>query len=297
MAGLMGDVADWARGLDAPAARLAPRFGRVERRRRARAYLQGLPAPVERKNGWRPAEAAGDRTPDGVRDVLARRRWDADLVRDDLRADVVEHPGDPGAVPVLDGTGFVTTGIRSVGVQRPYSGTAGRIETCQVGVFLGDAGRHGHALVDRALDPPEGWADDPARRAGAGVPAAVAFATRPGLGRRMPARALDTGMPCARVTGDGVDGADAALRRLIARSGRGDGLAVTSARRLGRRRVDAWAGDLPDAAWQRLSAGEGARGRARTTGLSCRAAARPRAGGRACWCGARSPGPTRWPST
>jgi SRSO17 transposase len=118
MAGLMGDVADWARGLDAPAARIAPRFGRVERRRRARAYLQGLPASVERKNGWRPAEAAGDRTPDGVQDFLSRMRWDADAVRDDLRRYVVEHLGDADGVLVLDETGFVKKGTKSVGVQR-----------------------------------------------------------------------------------------------------------------------------------------------------------------------------------
>jgi SRSO17 transposase len=260
MAGLTGDVADWARGLDALAERIAPRFGRVEPRRRARAYLQGLLAPVERKNGWQLAEAAGDRTPDGVQDFLARMRWDADAVRDDLRAYVVEHLGDADGVLVLDETGFVKKGIQSVGVQRQYSGTAGRIENCQVGVFLGYASRHGHALIDRALYLPEGWTGDRARRAAAGVPEAVAFATKPKLGRRMLARALDTGVPCAWVTGDSVYGADSALRCTIERSGRGYVLAVTSAQRLGLRRVDAWAEDLPDAAWQRLSAGEGAKG-------------------------------------
>ena len=254
------DVAGWARGLDALAGRIAPRFGRVEPRRRARAYLQGLLAPVERKNGWQLAEAAGDRTPDGVQDFLARMRWDADLVRDDLRAYGVEHLGDPGAVLVLDETGFVKKGTRSVGVQRQYSGTAGRIENCQIGVFLGYAGRHGHALIDRALYLPERWANDSARRAAAGVPAAVRFATKPTLGRAMLARALEAGVPCAWVTGDSVYGADSALRRAIERNGRGYVLGVTSAQRLGLRRVDAWAADLPDEAWQRLSAGEGAKG-------------------------------------
>jgi SRSO17 transposase len=256
----MDEAAAWARGLDALVERIAPRFGRVEPRRRARAYLRGLLAPVERKNGWQLAEAAGDRTPDGVQDFLARMRWDADAVRDDLRAYVVEHLGDPGAVLVLDETGFVKKGAHSVGVQRQYSGTAGRIENCQVGVFLGYAGRHGHALIDRALYLPEGWATDPARRAAAGVPGAVAFATKPKLGRRMLARAFAAGVPCAWVTGDSVYGADAALRRAIERSGRGYVLAVTSAQRLGLRRVDAWAADLPDEAWHRLSAGDGAKG-------------------------------------
>jgi SRSO17 transposase len=127
------------------------------RRRRVRAYLRGLLCPVERKNGWQLAESAGDRTPDGVQDCLARVRWDADQVRDDRRAYVVAQLGDADAVLVLDETGFVKKGSKSVGVQRQYSGTAGRIENCQIGVFLGDAGRHGHALIDRALYLPEVW--------------------------------------------------------------------------------------------------------------------------------------------
>src|SRR3954467_15022462 len=168
----------WARGLDELAERLAPRFGRVEPRRRLLAYLRGLLAPSGRKNGWQLAEAAGDRTPDGMQDFRGGMRWDADAVRDDLRAYVVEHFGDPGAVLVLDETGFVKKGEKSAGVQRQYSGTAGRVENCQVGVFLGYASRHGRALIDRALYLPGGWAGDPGRRAGAGVPAAGALATQ-----------------------------------------------------------------------------------------------------------------------
>jgi SRSO17 transposase len=259
MAGLT-EAEGWARGLDELAERIAPRFGRVEARRRARAYLRGLLAPVERKNGWQLAEAAGDRTPDGVQDFLARMRWDADAVRDDLRRYVVEHLGDADGVLVLDETGFVKKGIKSAGVQRQYSGTAGRVENCQVGVFLGYASRRGHALIDRALYLPEGWADDPVRRAGAGVPDAVAFATKPKLGRRMLARAFEADVPCAWVTGDSVYGADAALRRAIEASGRGYVLAVTSAQRLGHRRVADWLDDVPAEAWQRLSAGDGAKG-------------------------------------
>src|SRR5690349_20129383 len=174
----------WARGLDELAGRLAPRFGRVEPRRRLLAYLRGLLAPLGRKNGWQLAEAAGDRTPDGMQDFLGRMRWDADTVRDDLRSYVVERFGVPGAVLVLDETGFAKKGTRSAGVQRQYSGTAGRVENCQVGVFLGYASGKGHALIDRALYLPEGWAGDPARRAGAGVPGEVAFVTKPGLGLR-----------------------------------------------------------------------------------------------------------------
>src|SRR5215217_3207374 len=165
---MTNDVAVWAEELDRLLERIGPRFSRVEVRRRAMAYLRGLIAPVERKNGWQLAEAAGDATPDGMQDFLARMRWDADAVRDDLRAYVVEQLGDPDAVLVLDETGFLTQGDKSAGVPRQYSGTAGRVENCQVGVFLGYASRHGRALIDRALYLPERWIGDPARCAAAG---------------------------------------------------------------------------------------------------------------------------------
>src|SRR5919107_3704625 len=125
------EAVDWARGLDGLVERIAPRFRRVEPRRRVRAYLEGLLCPVERKNGWQLAENAGDRTPDGVQDFLARVRWDADQVRDDLRAYVIAQLGDAEAVLVLDETGFFKKGSKSVGGQRPYSGPARRIENCQ----------------------------------------------------------------------------------------------------------------------------------------------------------------------
>src|SRR3954462_13492685 len=240
---VMDEAADWARGLEELVERIAPRFGRIEPRRRVRAYLQGLLAPIERKNGWQLAENAGDRTPDGVQDFLARMRWDADQVRDDpglrrgrlcalepapAKAGIVAQLGDADGVLVLDEIGFVKKGTKSVGVQRQYSGTAGRIENCQVGVFLGYASRHGHALIDRALYLPEVWANDPARRRTAGVPEDTLFATKPQLGRQMLARAFAAGVPCRWVTGDSVYGADYALRRSIERNGRGYVLAVTS---------------------------------------------------------------------
>jgi SRSO17 transposase len=185
-------------------------------------------------------------------------RWDADLVRDDLRAYVIEHLGDAGAVLVLDETGFIKKGTKSAGVQRQYCGTAGRIENCQIGVFLGYASAKGHALIDRALYLPESWAHDPARRRPAGVPEDVAFATKPKLGRQMLERAFAAGVPCAWVTGDSVYGADHALRRAIEKSRRGCVMAVTSAQRLGFKPVADW---LEDArTWQRLSAGDGAKG-------------------------------------
>jgi SRSO17 transposase len=254
----MDDAAHWARGLDGLIERIAPRFRRVEPRRRAVAYLKGLLAPVERKNGWQLAEAAGDSTPDGMQDFLARMLWNADAVRDDLRAYVVEHLGDASAVLVLDETGFLKKGTKSVGVQRQYSGTAGGIENCQIGVFLGYAGCHGHALIDRALYLPESWAHDMARRRVAGVPEEAAFATKPRLGRQMLARAFAAGVPCSWVTGDSVYGADHALRRTIEASGRGYVLAVTSAHHLGCKPVVDWLEDVKT--WQRLSAGAGSKG-------------------------------------
>src|ERR687883_1669783 len=169
---------DWAEELEAVAGRIAPRFGRAEPRRRALAYLQGLLAPLERKNGWPLAEAAGDHTPDGMQEFLARVHWDADALRDDRRAYVIEHLGDDDAVLVLDETGFLKKGTKSAGVHRQYSGTAGRVENCQIGVFLGYASRHGRALIDRALYLPQGWARDAGRRAGGGVPGEGAFTTK-----------------------------------------------------------------------------------------------------------------------
>src|SRR5918994_807300 len=177
----------WADQLDDLVARIAPRFSRVAPRRRARAYLQGLLAPLERKNGWHLAEAAGDASPDAV--------------RDDLRAYVVEHLGDPDAVLVLDETGFLKKGSKSAGVKRQYSGTAGRIENCQIGVFLAYASRHGHALVDRELYLPEGWLSDRPRCREAAIPDAVGFRTKPQLARVMLERALDAEIPVAWVTG------------------------------------------------------------------------------------------------
>jgi SRSO17 transposase len=255
------DAARWAEELEELGARIAPRFGRAEPRRRALAYVRGLLAPLERKNGWQLAEAAGDASPDGVQDFLARARWDAEAVRDDLRAYVVEHLGAPDAVLVLDETGFVKKGSKSCGVQRQYSGTAGRIENCQIGVFLAYASRQGHALIDRALYLPERWAADRARRAQAGVPPeGIAFATKPKLGRALLARAFAAGVPCAFVVGDSVYGSDYGLRRFIEKHGRGYVMAVTSAQRLGLKPVEDWLEDVPADDWQRLSAGDGAKG-------------------------------------
>ena len=161
----LSQIAAWQDDLTALHARIARHFPRPEVRDRAGKFLAGLLEPLERRNGWQLAEQLGERSPDGVQRLLRTARWDAEAVRDDLRAYVVEHLGDPAAVLVLDETGFLKKGSKSVGVARQYSGTAGRIENCQIGVFLAYASRHGHALLDRALYLPQGWAEDAARRA------------------------------------------------------------------------------------------------------------------------------------
>jgi SRSO17 transposase len=245
-------------------ARIAGRFVRVEPRRRARAFVLGLLSGLGRKNCWTIAEHAGDATPDGMQHLLAGARWDADAVRDDVRAYVVEHLGDPGAVLVVDETGDLKKGTASAGVQRQYTGTAGRVENCQVAVFLSYASRRGHALIDRDLYVPNSWIADPARCAAAGIPAGTAFATKPALARRMISRALDAGTPAAWVTADEVYGADPGLRADLERRQLGYVLAVAATHQVataaGTCQARQIAARLPGRAWQRYPAGEGAKG-------------------------------------
>jgi SRSO17 transposase len=183
--GVVAEVEQWRGALVEIQERIGPRFARSEQRHRMRRYLEGLLSPVERKNGWQLAEQADEARPYGMQRLLAGAKWDANAVRDDPRAYVVEHLGDPRAVLVIDETGLLKQGTKSVGVKRQYSGTAGRIENCQIGVFLTYAAPGGHVLLDRELYLPREWADDAARRAEAGVPEAVTFATKPELARRM----------------------------------------------------------------------------------------------------------------
>jgi SRSO17 transposase len=172
-AGDIEEVKAWAAGLDALHARIAGRFARAEPRRRSLAYLRGLLGAVTRKNGWQLAEHAGERTPDGMQRLMSTADWDPDLVRDDLRGYVLEHLGDPGAVLVVDETGFLKKGTTSVGVQRQYSGTAGKVDNCQLGVFLAYASYKGRAFIDRELYLPRSWTDDAARCRAAKVPAEI----------------------------------------------------------------------------------------------------------------------------
>ena len=261
-------VRGWGRDLDALHARLGPRFGRAEPRRRVRAYVEGLLSPVERKNGWQVAEQAGETTPYGMQRLLAGARWDADAVRDDLRAYVVEHLADPEAVLIVDETGFLKKGAKSVGVQRQYSGTAGRIENCQIGVFLAYATPRGRTCLDRELYLPKEWANDAARRAEAGVPADTTFRTKPALARAMLERAFQAGVPAAWVTGDEVYGRDRRLRVWLEEQEQPFVLAVATNEALwaltdrGPQQVAAAviAAVLPPEAWERLSAGEGSKG-------------------------------------
>lgn len=262
------NVDTWAEELDQVHAWLARRFVRSEPRQRVRAYLAGLLSPIERKNGWQLAEQAGEATPTGMQRVLAGSHWDAHAVRDDLRAYVIEHLGDPGALLVIDETGFLKKGTKSVGVKRQYSGTAGRIENCQVGVFLAYASCHGRVFLDRELYLPQEWADDPARRAEAGIPDDITFQTKPELAQQMLARALQADVPAAWVTGDEVYGGarrlrlwlEAAQQPFVLAIKRSEPVWVLSERGpLERSAADIAAGIAPDA-WRCVSAGDGAKG-------------------------------------
>jgi SRSO17 transposase len=258
------DVQAWAGELDVVADRLAPFFARSEPRRRAVGYLRGLLSDADRKNGWQLAEYLGDPTPDGVQHLLARAVWDADAVRDDLARYAADRVGHPAGVLIVDETGFLKKGDQSAGVARQYSGTAGRIENCQVGVFLGYATAKGRALLDRELYLPKEWADDQPRRAKAGVPKDVRFATKIALGRRMLDRAVAAGVPARWVTADSVYGSDYHFRAAIEGHGLGYvvGVRTDHGVHVGFRqaRVRDLLAEVPAGGWHRLSCGAGAKG-------------------------------------
>ncbi len=257
------DVQEWGKQLDEVARRIGARFPRSETRDRVRAYLVGLLGPVQRKNAWQVAEQIGDGDPYGVQYLMGRADWDPDSVRDDLRAYVVESLGDPDAVLILDETGFLKKGTKSAGVARQYTGTAGRIENAQVGVFLAYASRHGTAFLDRALYLPEEWTSDPKRCEAAGIPEGTAFATKIRLAKQMLERAFAAGVPAAWVTGDEVYGAWE-LRRWLEEQRRQYVLAV-------RANQYVWAGPrqstvaalseaLPARAWRKVAVAAGSKG-------------------------------------
>jgi SRSO17 transposase len=259
-------VERWKQDFEGLLSRVGPCFGRHDLRERAGGYVRGLLGPVQRKNGWQLAEHLGQKKPYGLQRLLGRASWDADAVRDEMRRYAAEHllGADEGGVLVVDETGFLKKGIKSVGVQRQYSGTAGRIENCQVGVFLALAGPRGRTLIDRELYLPKSWCDDAARRREAGVPKDVKFATKPALGLRMVERALAAGLKPDWVLADEVYGSDGKFRRRLEGLGQPYVLAVSGQQRLWvefrQRRIDDLAAELPESAWRRWSAGDGAKG-------------------------------------
>jgi len=261
----MTTIAAWTDEFAAVVGRIGPRFARSEARAHAAAYLRGLLGRAERKNGWQLAEAAGDATPYGIQQFLYRATWDPEAVRDDLRAYVAAHLGDPGGVLVVDETGFLKKGDKSAGVQPQYSGAAGRTANAQIGVFLTYAGARGHTFLDRALYLPASWTDDRARCRAAGIPDEVAFATKPALAQAMLERALDAGVPAAWVTADSVYGDVKYLRVWLEARPIGYVLAVSGKDTVvgadwHQRRIGTYLADPPTAGWERLSAGAGAKG-------------------------------------
>lgn len=263
-----GTLVDWKAELEGLRRVIEPALGRAETRRSAGMFIDGLFSAVSRKTGWMLAEQAGLEAPYRLQSLLGRSSWSADQLRDLVRGYVTKALGDPGGVLVVDETGFLKKGRHSVGVGRQYSGTAGRIENCQVGVFVAYASRWGHALIDRQLHLPKDWADDATRCRTAAVPDDMAFKTKPAMAREMIERTLDAGLPCAWVLADALYGSDSQLRRLLEGRGQPYVLAVRSNHTLRfledgtlvqtdpATMVDA----LADDAWSSLTAGEGAKG-------------------------------------
>jgi SRSO17 transposase len=262
-------VLAWRDDLRALEARLGRLFVRPEPRRQAGLYLEGLLSAAKRKNGWQLAEQIGDARPWRTQRVLSHALWDEDAARDLCREYVLEHLNAPDGVLVVDETGFLKKGEHSAGVARQYSGTAGRIENAQIGVFLAYAGGKGHALIDRELYlPRREWCEDAGKRAEAAIPEEVAFATKPALASRMIGRALDARLPCAWVLGDEIYGSDRRLRMELERREQPFVLAIRSNEklwavlggRLGQHAASRLAAALPPQAWRRLSAGAGSKG-------------------------------------
>jgi SRSO17 transposase len=265
---VLEEIADgWSDTFDDFVARFAGRFGRVEPRRRMVSYLRGLLSGTERKIGWTLAEASGDTGPQGMQRLLNHYQWDGDALRDDVRDAVVEHIGDPvRGVLILDETGFLKKGVRSAGVGRQYSGTAGRIENSQIGVFLAYGSDRGRALIDRELYLPKDWTSDRERCRTAGIGDDVDFATRPDLGLRMLQRAVDSGIPFGWVTADEVYGRTSRIRLWLEEHEIPHVLAVPKSQMVmtmeffGQARAHELVSELSDGAWTRLSCGGGAHG-------------------------------------
>jgi SRSO17 transposase len=266
-------VRSWIEELDALGERIAPHFARSELRERARDYLRGLLSGAERKNGWQLAEVAGNTTPYGIQHLLGRANWDADALRDDLREYVLEHLGDDESVLIVDETGFIKKGDKSVGVKRQYTGTVGKTENCQVGVFVAYASEQGQAFIDRELYLPEEWAHDQERRKRTAVPEGIGMRTKPELAKEMLRRALDAGVKAAWVVADSVYGDTRRLGMFLEEREQPYVLALSG-------KAHVWAGfyqhrvstvleslrqgglspEEAEEGWRRLSAGDGSKG-------------------------------------
>jgi SRSO17 transposase len=257
-------LARWRAGFDEMFALIAGRFAQVQSRQRARLYLLGLLSGAERKNSWTIAEQAGDLSPDGMQRLLNFYTWDADTVRDDLRGYVLEHLTDPAGVFVADETGFLKKGTKSAGVQRQYSGTAGRIENCQLGVFLTYVTPTGRALLDRELYLPVCWTEDRDRCREAGISDDVSFQTKPQLAQRMLARLLEQGVQIGWFTADEAYGDNPGLRAWLETQQVNYIMAISCdthfATPTGPVRADDLAAAAPKRGWQRLSCGAGSKG-------------------------------------
>ncbi|WP_435858239.1 IS701 family transposase [Streptomyces olivaceoviridis] len=258
-------VESWREVLAGLHARFASRFARSEPRGRALEYMAGLVAPLERKNGWSLAERAGEAHPIGMQRLLGGADWEADGVRDDVCDFVIESIGGKDAVLIGDDIGFLKKGVRSAGVQRQYSGTAGRTVNCQIGTFLAYASRRGRALIDRELYLPKSWTEDRERCRAAGVPDEVPFATKIEHFQAMLQRALDAKVPFAWVTADEAYGQVKRVRYRLEQRAVAHVLATkvndtVITTRGAEARVDALVAGLPRQAWKRVSAGAGAHG-------------------------------------
>ena len=257
----------WSAALREGKARMRPLFKHPSVAESASAYIDGLLGPERRKTGWMRAEAAGDTGPWRQQAVLGRAAWDADALRDVVRDYVIEMFGAPDAVLVIDETGFLKQGKSSCGVSRQYTGSAGKITNCQIGVFAAYASEHGHAFIDRQLYLPKAWTSDPERRAAAHVPDAVTFGTKPAIATKMISQAMAADVPFAWVAGDSVYGVGE-VEMLLRRAGKGYVLGVTGSHhfwswstKLAVAGTAAEIAETLDAAdWQRLSAGSGTKG-------------------------------------
>jgi len=244
--------------------RIGPVFARSDALRRAMSYLAGLLSPAERKNSWQLAESCGEPNPYGFQHLLGRADWDADVLRDKLRTYVSDYLADSDAVGIIDETGFLKKGRHSAGVARQYSGTAGRVENCQIGVFLAYASDQGQTLLDRELYLPKEWTEDRERCDRAGIPEDRAFATKPALARQMLSRTFDAGVVLAWVSGDSVYGDDRVLRGWLEERTQAYVLAVSSNETVWitheQQQITAIVAALPTQGWETLSAGMGSKG-------------------------------------